>query len=310
MKLSHAQAVWVMVACTAMWSIAGVVTRQLDGAQSFEVTFWRSVFTVMSLLVILPLTQGRGVFQRLIKAPRVVWFSGVCWAFMFTSFMMALTLTTVAEVLITMAIGPLVTALIARIFLNQHIALRTWLAIAMAGVGMAWMFGEPSADAAATPWGTLVALLVPISAAINWTLVQRAQRTNASSDGETSVELIPAVMVGALLSALATLPFATPFQATYTDVAWLALLGLVQLAIPCALVVVCARVLPAPEISLLALLEVLFGIALAWVGAGEEPSNRVLSGGGLVLVGLLLNEWLASRETNDERMNNRESEEM
>jgi drug/metabolite transporter (DMT)-like permease len=310
MRLSHTQAVWTMVACAAMWSIAGVVTRLLESAQSFEVTFWRSVFTVLSLLVILPLKQGRGVFQRLLKAPRVVWWSGVCWAFMFTSFMMALTLTTVAEVLITMSIGPLITALIARIFLKHQIALRTWLAIAMAGVGMAWMFSQPTASDISTPWGTLVALLVPMSAAINWTLVQRAQGTHTSSAQQESVELIPAVMVGALLSALATLPFAMPFQATHMDVAWLALLGLVQLAIPCALVVVCARVLPAPEISLLALLEVLFGIALAWVGAGEEPSARVLGGGGLVLLGLLLNEWLASRESNEERINNRESKEM
>ncbi len=167
MRLSHTQAVWTMVACSAMWSLAGVVTRQLEGAQSFEVTFWRSLFTVLSLLVILPLTQGRGVFQRLLKAPRVVWLSGVCWAFMFTSFMMALTLTTVAEVLITMSIGPLITALIARVFLKHQIALRTWLAIAMAGVGMAWMFNQPTASDTATPWGTLVALLVPMSAAIN-----------------------------------------------------------------------------------------------------------------------------------------------
>lgn len=299
MRLSHTQAVWVMVACSAMWSIAGVVTRQLESAQSFEVTFWRSLFTMLSLLVILPVTQGYGVFQRLRHAPRVVWFSGVCWAFMFTSFMVALTLTTVAEVLITMAMGPLITALLARIFLKHHIATRTWLAIAMAGVGMAWMFNEPSTGVASTPWGTLVALLVPVSAAINWTLVQRAQREQALSGEGASVELMPSVMVGALLSAMVTLPFAVPFQASTTDVAWLALLGVVQLAIPCALVVVCARVLPAPEISLLALLEVLFGIALAWAGAGEEPSARALSGGGLVLVGLLLNEWLASRESKE-----------
>jgi drug/metabolite transporter (DMT)-like permease len=80
-------------------------------------------------------------------------------------------------------------------------------------------------------------------------------------------------------------------------VAWLALLGLVQLAIPCVLVVICARVLPAPEISLLALLEVLFGIALAWLGANEVPSAQVLSGGSLVVLALLLNAWWTQRTT-------------
>eukprot|EP01034_Spumella_vulgaris_P015033 gene15033-19207_t len=72
-------------------------------------------------------------------------------------------------------------------------------------------------------------------------------------------------------------------MATGTDVAWLGLLGLVQLAIPCTLSVICARVLKAPEVSLLALLEIIFGIALAWFGANEQPGPNVLAGGALVL---------------------------
>src|SRR3989344_2162109 len=47
-----------MVAVTLMWSIAGVVTRHLEHAASFEVTFWRSFFTLLSLLVILPVLEG------------------------------------------------------------------------------------------------------------------------------------------------------------------------------------------------------------------------------------------------------------
>jgi drug/metabolite transporter (DMT)-like permease len=53
----------------------------------------------------------------------------------------------------------------------------------------------------------------------------------------------------------------------------------------------CARVLPAAEISLLALLEVLFGTLLAWFLAHEVPSDRVLMGGTLVLLALLFNTW-------------------
>jgi drug/metabolite transporter (DMT)-like permease len=72
----------------------------------------------------------------------------------------------------------------------------------------------------------------------------------------------------------------------------LALLGSVQLAIPCVLSVWCARVLKAPEVSLLQLLEVLFGIALAWLGANEAPDPRVLLGGTLVVAALVGNELL------------------
>ena len=286
MRWTHPRAVGVMVANAAMWSIAGVVTRQLDSAQSFEVTFWRSLFTVLSLLLMLRIFQGRGVLPRLFSAPRVLWWSGVCWAGMFTAFMVALTLTRVAEVLVTMALGLLLSALIARLFFKQQISRSTWIAIAIASLGMAWMFAEPRAEGVSDwPWGSLIALIVPLSAAINWNLVQHAQTRGQA------VDMVPAVLVGASLSALATLPLALPFQATSQDVAWLALLGLVQLAIPCTLVVICARVLPAAEISLLALLEVLFGTLLAWFFAHEVPSDRVLLGGTLVLLALFFNTW-------------------
>jgi drug/metabolite transporter (DMT)-like permease len=58
----------------------------------------------------------------------------------------------------------------------------------------------------------------------------------------------------------------------------------------------CAGVLKAPEISLLALLEIIFGIALAWLGAGEVPAASVLTGGALVIGALLINELVGWRE--------------
>ncbi len=285
MKLTHRRAVWLMVAVTLMWSIAGIVTRQLEAARSFEVTFWRSFFTAVSLLVILPLWRGPGaVWRQLRTAPASLWWSGLCWSGMFTSFMLALTLTSVAGVLVISALNPLFTALLARIFLRQHIARHTWASIVLAGVGMAWMFGAQLGSDSGL--GLAVALLVPLSAAINWIVVQHAH-----AQGQ-DVDLVPSVLVGGIISALATLPLAMPLQATAHDIGLLALLGLVQLAIPCTLLVVCARVLRAPEISLLAQLEIVFGILLVWLGAGEQPGIAVLQGGALVLGALLLNEWL------------------
>ncbi|HSW17971.1 MAG TPA: DMT family transporter [Ramlibacter sp.] len=288
MRLTHGRAVAVMVAVTLMWSIAGVVTRQLEAARSFELTFWRSFFTAVSLLVILPFFQGREVFAKLRRGGRALWLSGLCWSVMFTAFMVALTLTSVANVLVTMALGPFLTALIARATIGHRIPGRTWAAIAVAGLGIAWMYGSQFSAGEMT--GTLVALAVPLASAINWTV---SQRSHARGQG---VDLVPAVLIGAVISSLATLPLAFPLQATPRDVSLLALLGLVQLAIPCSLAVVCARVLKAPEISLLALLEVIFGILLAWVGAGEEPGATVLTGGALVIGALAANELIGWRQ--------------
>ena len=287
--LTHRRAVALMVLVALMWSTAGVVTRHLESARTFEVTFWRSFFTALSLLVILPLFKGRAVFGQMLKGSTALWLSGLCWSVMFTAFMVAITLTTVANVLVTMALGPLLTALVARIFIGHRIAARTWLAIALAGVGIVWMYGG-QADLSAQLTGTLVALLVPIAAAGNWTVVQ-----NSQAHGQ-KIDLIPAVLVGAVISSLITLPLAWPFAATPHDVGLLAFLGLMQLAIPCVLSVWCASKLKAPEISLLALLEIIFGILLVWVGAGEAPGSSVLYGGALVIGALVMNEILEWKE--------------
>jgi drug/metabolite transporter (DMT)-like permease len=296
MRLTHSRAVLAMVGVTLLWSTAGVVTRHLEHAASFEVTFWRSFFTLMALLVMLPLMRGPSVFAGLRHAPSTLWASGLCWSVMFTAFMLAMTLTTVAHVLVTMSIGPLLTALGASIFLRHRIALRTWVAIAVAGGAIAWIYGSQIGQAGGqvgpAGWlGIAVAFAVPVAGATNWTLNQRAR-----ARGE-QVDLVPAVAVGALISCLVMLPLALPFQATPHDLGLLAFLGLFQLAIPCVGAVLCARVLSAPELSLLALLEVVFGILLAWVGAGEVPEARVLAGGLLVLAALVGNELLGWRQT-------------
>ena len=277
-----------MVAVTLMWSTAGVVTRHLEHAQKFEVTFWRSFFTMLCLLVMLPMFKGRGVFGRMRQGGAALWWSGLCWSGMFTFFMVAIMLTTVANVLVTLALAPLFTALASRIFIGHRIPLRTWLAIVVAGAGIAFMYASQLSQGVSLA-GTLVALCVPIAGAANWTITQHSHAQGKD------VDLIPAVLIGAVLSSLITLPLAWPFQASAHDLSLLFGLGLGQLAIPCALVVVCARVLKAPEIALLGLLEVIFGILLAWVGAGEVPGPDVFVGGALVIGALVANELVGWR---------------
>jgi drug/metabolite transporter (DMT)-like permease len=297
--LSRQSATLLMVLAPLLWSSAGVVTKRLESAQSFETTFWRSLFTALALLVLLPLWQGRGVFARVPWRSPVLWVSGLCWACMFTAFMLALTLTTVANVLITLALGPLLTALFAWGFTGQRLPLRTWVAIAMAVLGIGLMHGTQlrlGGAAGQDALGSLVAFCVPLAAAVMWTMAQREQAKQASGPAQTSIDLLPCVLIGAVISTLLCWPLSTPFSATGSDVAWLAFLGLFQLAIPCSLAVLAARVLKAAEISLLALLEIVFGIAWAWLFVGEQPTTWVLVGGFLILLALALNAWLGMRE--------------
>jgi drug/metabolite transporter (DMT)-like permease len=149
---------------------------------------------------------------------------------------------------------------------------------------MAYMFSSQIGSGSVL--GSLIALAIPIAGSINWTISQHAH------DQGHDLDLVPAVLLGALLSTAATSVLAYPFQASLHDVTLLGLLGVFQLAIPCVLCMVCARVLQAPEISLLQLLEVIFGILLAWLGANEVPGSPVLLGGSLVIAALVANEYI------------------
>ena len=294
--MTHGRAVSLMLLVTLMWSTAGVVTRHLEEARSFEVTFWRSAFNALALVAALLWMRGPRLWADIRQGGAALWVSGLCWMVMYTNFMLAITMTTVATVLITLAIAPLLTALFARVFLRHALPARTWAAIGVAGLGIAWMFGQQALAPGASMTGALVALGVPIAGATNWVLLQHLHQRHAADPSVKEPDMLPAVLIGALLSAAITLPMALPFSATPRDLGLLAGLGVFQLAIPCLLAVVLTRVLPAPEISLLALLEVIFGVLLAWLGAGEAPGPNALTGGALVIGALLFNEWLALRE--------------
>ncbi|MDH5538142.1 MAG: DMT family transporter [Rhizobacter sp.] len=285
--MTHRRAVLTMLFVTLLWSMAAVVTRQLESARGFEITFWRSAFMWLSRTLYLGISGGFSVVVQIGQGGRALWVSGLMWSVMFTCFMLALTLTTAANVLITMSIAPLITALLARLMLGQHVPRRTWTAILLAGCGIAWMYaagfdGDPKQLA-----GTAVAMCVPLAGAINWNL---SQRTAAR------IDLVPALLIGATISSLLTLLLTWPLQASTHDIAWLAMLGVFQLTIPCILAVHVARVLPAPEMSLLVLLESVFGIAWVWLASSEQPTAAVVLGGSLVLVTLAVNQWLGLRE--------------
>lgn len=285
--VNHRRAVLMMIVAAVLWSSAGVMTRQLESARGFEVTFWRSFFAAVFVVGALLWQQRGRVLPKLVNLGVVGLVSGAMWATMFCCFMIALTMTTVANTLIVLSVAPLLTALLAWLFLRQHIAPRTWLAIAVACGGIGWMFSSGVSQVSGTSLiGMGIAFGAPLAASVNFILLKKAG---------THVDLIPAVLVGATLSALAMLPFSWPMQASLHDVAILAGLGFFQLGLPCMMVVTASRALSAPEMSLLALVEVLLGPVWAWLGAGEIPATETLVGGALVLAALVFNELVALR---------------
>jgi drug/metabolite transporter (DMT)-like permease len=290
--MTHRLAVGVFVVATFLWAIAGPIVKQLDSASGFEVTMWRSVFAAFTVWII-SWWRGAGSIVAQIKAGgRYAIISGIMWSIMFCCFMIALTLTTPANVLLVQCIGPVLTAMLSRLVFKQPIVFRTWVVIVVACTAIATIYiKDVSSLAGHHTLGVLVALGIPCAAAINWVVQQKATQSASQR-----LDLTSAVMLGAVISACVMLPLALPLQASVKDVSMLAFLGVFQLGLPCVMVVMVMNRLPAHEASLLGLLEVVFGIMLTWLASGDRPGLVTIVCGAIVIFTLTMNELVGARE--------------
>lgn len=286
--MTHSRAVALMILVSMMWASAGPVSRHIEHADGLELTFWRSTFAAVTVALWLLFSRGTSGLTSMVRAKPAVWISGLMWAVMFTCFMVALSLTHVANVLVVQCLAPVLTALLAAAVLRHRIGWRTWVAIgvAAASVFSMYIFDIAELDGPHTA-GMMLALGIPLAAAINWVVLKRHGG---------GLEMEAAVLIGGVISAVLSLAWALPFQASTRDLLLLAALGVFQLSLPCILAMHVLKHLKAPEAALLSMLEIVFGIGFTWLFGGESPSTAALVGGTALLLTLAWHE-AAPRQT-------------
>jgi drug/metabolite transporter (DMT)-like permease len=265
--------IYVALAAVA-WSTAGVMQRQLTLDTATQ-AFGRAVFAGLALLVYVAVVD-RG---RVWDAFRSVGLAGVavavCVATASGSFIAALNHTSVARVLFLLTIAPVLAALIARVTLGEPITRRTVLAMALAIAGVAVMLGAPSEASLA---GDGLSLLCALSFAVMIVITRWRH----------DISMAPATCLSQAIVVVVFLPFATPSEIGGGDVFWLAALGIGQIGLGFALLTVGARLIPAAQVGLITLLEVVLGPLWVWLALDERPSTLTLVGGAIVIVAIVI----------------------
>jgi drug/metabolite transporter (DMT)-like permease len=262
----------IAIAAT-LWSTAGIGQRTLDVDAATQ-TWGRALFAVATLAAIVHVLHpgGLGALRSLGRWDLLF---AVLMAVASGSFVIALNVTTVANVLFMQAAAPMLAALLGWLLLGDRVSLRTWIAIAIAGVGVAAMVGG-SLEAGARA----VVLPVLMSAAFAGTVVIARHRREVS--------MLPATCLSQVLVVLALVPFAAPGAASRSDWAILAALGIGQMGVSLALFTVGARLIAPAEVALLSLLEVVLGPLLVWLAYDERPATTTLVGGAIVLLAVIV----------------------
>jgi drug/metabolite transporter (DMT)-like permease len=263
-----------MILAAIAWSTAGLVQRELTATPATQV-FGRALFAFISLLILVVLTDRKGAVSSL----RSLGWIGVAviaaLALSSGTFLLALNYTTVANVLFLMATAPVFAALLGWAVLGERIAGRTWLAMALAAGGV-------SAMVAGTLEAGFLAVALPLVMTVAFALVIVLARLRRD------VSMLPATCVSQAVVALAWLPFISLGSATAEDWRLFFVLGTFQVGAGLALLTFAARLLPAAEVAVLSLLEIVIGPIWVWLAYSERPNNATLVGGAIVAAAVVV----------------------
>lgn len=278
---SHRFGIALMIGATTCWATAGVLVRTLALRDAWEVTFWRSFFMGIFVLGVLAVQYRGELVRRILATGRAGVVSGLLWSVMYICFIVALSLTTVANTLIVCSISPFMSAVFGWLVLRERVPVRTWAAMTVAVSGIVLMFIEGVGTEGRA--GILLALAIPVAFGLN-VVVNRKMHAR--------VDMVPTLFLSGIFSCVITLPFAWPLEAAGADFVNLVALGVVQLGLGCLLMVIASRHLRAAEVGLLAELETVLGVAATWTLVGEVPSRMALIGGGAVIAALTVDTLL------------------
>ncbi len=262
-----------------------VLLIRLTDAPAITQLFWRGLISGVAILLVFLAITGRNFPSQI----RALGWPGLWITLVFTAgtffFLYSVTHTLAANTLFISSTTPVFAALISVLFLSQKVAGGTWITILASMTGIAVIASGSIGGGGGALMGDLAALGAAISLATVFSI----------SNANKVISMVPAMGLAGLATAFAAWLLAPTLVIPADDYVWVALLGLVVVPVGFGLMTTGTRYLPAPDVSLLLLLEAIFGPSLVWLVLGEDPGPRTFVGGAIVLGAMAIGNLVALR---------------
>ena len=275
-------AVPVVLFAGILWSFGPLVVRYMEDPNQvpWQYIFGRGITIFILLNLYLYFEEGTKFWKNYLRIGKSGILGGSGLGIAMISFIYSITNTSAAVTLLCLAAMPFFTALLAFIFLKEHISINVWISICIATVGIIIMaFGN-------TEENSLVGLVFGILSSVGFSIFSVTLRRRTETPKFTTV-----AFAGLFCFVFATLMilfkgqgfFSTSYNSSLFSLhGTIVCMGLILYSIG-------SKAIPAAELTLLSLTEVIGGIFWVWLplfGINEVPDSNTIIGGFFIFISL------------------------
>ncbi len=253
---------------------------RLASADTYQLLFYRGAIPFVTVLLALLIIYKSNIIKIFISTG----YPGIAYALTFAitnvTFILSIQNTNVANTLIMVALAPMLSAVLALIFLKENPDKKTWLAILITTCAAIYIFYD--SIQIGNFLGDLFGLITAFGLAIGAVIVRSAKNRN----------LVPSAVLGKLIVAVVASFFVHNFQLVGKDLIIVPTMCIICVAIPFVLVTIAPRFITAAEVNLFFLLETILGPIWVWLVIKEQPSFDTIIGGIVIIITIAIHSFL------------------
>ena len=257
-------------------SWGGLIIRSFEQATVWQILFLRSFFFLIALIIFLFTIYKRNTIKIIKESGLPGLIGGFILSFSFVAFVVAMSNTTVANVVFIISTQTMFLAIFGFLYLKEKVSLTGALSIFLAMSGIVIMVGDSISSGSL--FGNLVALAIPINFAILVMIIRKNK----------NLDMVPAIFYSGIFSLIYGFFLTESFQFTKHDLLMGFLLGVPQLALSFICITIGSRSVNSATVGLLMLMETLCAPIWVWLFLSEIPPLSVFIGGTVIIIAIIL----------------------
>ena len=257
-------------------SFGGLIVKSFEGANLWQILFWRSVFFSITILLFLLITYKKKLFNSFYLSGLPGFIAGVILSLGFCGYVVAMYSTTVANTNFIISLQILFLAIFGYFFLKEKISSITLFSIILALAGVLIMVGNSLTPGELT--GNLAAFSMPITFAVLIVIVRKFP----------SIDMVPAQFVAGICCCFIGYFLSNKIMISNHDIFLGFLAGFFQIGFGFIFITIGARTTPSAMVGIIMLSESVLGPMWAFLFVSERPSVFSLIGGAIILFAVLI----------------------